>query len=389
MIKWIGIRKIGILYVRLDSKWTDEDFKIFVHFPLLKTMLINNSISSEELLISDAAIELVAHSCPSLHTIKIHKGRKLTDASMKALARGCPLLKLVNISNCLRIRSAGIKVLAQNYRNLTFLDISYTLVGDEGLVSLALCCPELVVLKATGCYNFSDTGLLAVASMSKLQYFDMPTLAEFSFDAKQQFANGCPKVIDLTGLGGKNITDEFVIAFARAHPNLRDLNLSRTRITDKSLIVVSNLCPNLLRLKVSGCIHVTDLSIISIARNCRRIEEIDISNMYDVPLITDVAIHTISDYCPALTRLSIKNSRNITESALVTLVEKCTTLLMLNMENFDLESFMECINHDDEGQWRHDGACVYFYGKSRSYTTALWTYDAVGVSIRDDLSLWV
>jgi hypothetical protein len=213
-----------------------------------------------DLIVTDAAMNVIAQSCPELGLIDIDSVL-LTDVSMEAFARGCPLLEAVYISKCIRITSVGIKVIAENCRNLKFIDISWTYIGDEGLVTLAECCPKLIELQARFCSNISDIGLLVVASMSQLQRFDMPRHNAFSTNVLQRFANGCSNLKILGVLGEQTLNIDFIVAFARKHPDLQCLDLRFSSITDETLIEITQLCPNLRRLSLDGCKHITDASI--------------------------------------------------------------------------------------------------------------------------------
>jgi hypothetical protein len=68
--------------------------------------------------------------------------------------------------------------------------------------------------------------------------------------------------------------------------------------------MLSKLCPKLLRLRVSGCAELTDLSIVAVAEKCREIEVLDVGIRYYVSQITDSAIFAIASCCPVLSILN-------------------------------------------------------------------------------------
>jgi hypothetical protein len=243
-------------------------------------------------------------------------------------------------------------MLAENCRNLISVDISYTGIGDVGVVRLCQCCPELIVLVVTFCV-LTDISLFQVASLSELQWFDsgndVEHQAEFTINGLILFARSCAnlKVLNLRLVD--NITNEFVITLARAHPDLRDLDVRGSEITDVSLIELSILCPNLRKLDVTGCKLLTDSSTISIANNCSYVEIIKVS---DCLQLTDASILATANCCPELKSLYITNCTNITEASLLGLFDKCRNLQCTVLWNVvDIPSFVPKIQHLHESDY--------------------------------------
>jgi hypothetical protein len=294
---------------------------------------------------------------------------------MEALARGCPLLQSVSISGCVGITSAGIKVLAENCRHLKALDISNTSVGDEGLICLSECSPGLISLRAVGCDTISDMGLIAVATMSLLQRFDMPFQSTFSTNALLQFSNGCPNLKVLGARGVRPLDIDFMAAFARAHPDLRDLDVGYSNIVDEALIEVSKLCPKLRKLCVGGCEYITDASIIAVTENCRHVEMFDFNGMERGSKLTDASIFSMADNCSELIELelSMMVGKNFTELALVQLIEKCTklnTITLYHAIKLDVKLLMKHIEHLPD--FKTDSNYFYVCNRKRKSVKLSW-----------------
>jgi hypothetical protein len=56
------------------------------------------------------------------------------------------------------------------------------------------------------------------------------------------------------------------------------LNLSFTRIDDKTLYVISKSCSGLLHLNLEECRHVTDNGVKQVVENCTRLREINLQH---------------------------------------------------------------------------------------------------------------
>ncbi|GAU36462.1 hypothetical protein TSUD_166280 [Trifolium subterraneum] len=72
----------------------------------------------------------------------------------------------------------------------------------------------------------------------------------------------------------KNISEEV--------PKLEVLNLSRTKVDDKTLYVISKHCRGLLQLLLDYCCHVTDQGVKHVIENCTQLREINLSDSPEV-----------------------------------------------------------------------------------------------------------
>ena len=144
-------------------------------------------------IVNDAVLNVVAKSCPGLHTLdigilpRVYKGDsimfrsvKATAAALQAVATGCPRLRRVNLSTRFQILTDPImddKVLpfANCCHHLSYLDVRECRIGINVLRRLAEKCPGLQHLDLNGCgEGITDDGILMIAkSCLQLRFLDI------------------------------------------------------------------------------------------------------------------------------------------------------------------------------------------------------------------------
>ncbi|XP_026565681.1 F-box and leucine-rich protein 22 [Pseudonaja textilis] len=99
-------------------------------------------------------------------------------------------------------------------------------------------------------------------------------------------------------------------------------------LVDEFLLQVSNRCPSLLSLKLSGCGHVTDDSIVLLLKSCPGLQTLQLENCV---LITDQTLEAAALHADSLKTLQVDFCRNITAAG-VQRVQKMRPSLTLSAE---------------------------------------------------------
>ena len=111
------------------------------------------------------------------------------------------------------------------------------------------------------------------------------------------------------------------------------LNVTWTKVTDESLKLIGQHCPNLNRLNVSGCWDdeteegVTDDGITAIARNCPSLNQL---NVLACQSVTDVGITSIATNCPNMKSLDVSFTK-VTAKCVTDLKEKYPEIELIRM----------------------------------------------------------
>jgi hypothetical protein len=173
----------------------------------------------------------------------------------------------------------------------------------------------------------------------------------------------CPQLNTITLSDCKDLIDIDVIKIAENCPHLNTLNLFSGcgNITERSILMIGNSCPNLHNLDSEG--GITDSSLIGIAEGCPQLRSL--STTYNGS-VTDVSIISLAEKCPKLNSLNLRNCIHITDASIIRLSESCPDINSLNLRN--------CIHITDASIIRLSESCPDIH--------TLQTYNCHGVTIK-------
>jgi F-box/leucine-rich repeat protein 2/20 len=120
------------------------------------------------------------------------------------------------------------------------------ILNDETIKWFASICPNLQLLDVSNCCCISE-GIVEVLRCCKIKHLNL---------------SYCHKV-NLLGLN-------FQV------PTLEVLNLSFTRIDDKTLYAISKSCSGLLQLDLEKCYKITENGVKQVVKNCTRLKELNL-----------------------------------------------------------------------------------------------------------------
>ena len=113
------------------------------------------------------------------------------------------------------------------------------------------------------------------------------------------------------------ITDVTMDAIARNCYRLQGLNISNCRrVGNEALVAVAENCHQLKRLKFNGCSQIDDSAIVAFARNCRMMLEID---LVDCSSLEDEAVTALMSECRHLRELRLSRCIRIDDLAFLNL----------------------------------------------------------------------
>ena len=169
------------------------------------------------------------------------------------------------ISHCPCLLSIDISVLVG-------CSLSYPLITDHTLRSIAEHCTGLQSLSLRFCWKITDAGLITISEH-------------------------CPNLKSLEFYNCHQITDASIISISTQCNGLQTLNLVNCdQITDASIISISTQCTGLQSLNLNGCHQITDASIISISENCTGLKRLLVS----FTKVTDASLIAIAKNCTGL-----------------------------------------------------------------------------------------
>jgi len=134
----------------LDCNIVDDDMKALASkYPNLiyLSLQYNNNITDE-------CVNIIANHCPLLGTVNFSGCSLITGKSITHLSKCCTNLCNLDISKCSsQISDETLFALAINNKNMTYLDVSFSLVTNIGIHFLAQHLLLLQVVKINSCKN--------------------------------------------------------------------------------------------------------------------------------------------------------------------------------------------------------------------------------------------
>ena len=79
--------------------------------------------------------------------------------------------------------------------------------------------------------------------------------------------------------------------------------------TDAMLVVVAEMCPNLMSLDLPSCSNLTDAAVVAVAGGCPNLTSLELANCSN---LTDAAVVAVAGGCPNLTSLTLRGCSNLT-----------------------------------------------------------------------------
>ena len=230
--------------------------------------------------LDDAVLRCIAsHRGATLRTLSLIGCDKLTDSSISLVAEQCTGLTSLDLSRCLRVTDDPLNLLVRNAPLLTFLNASQCKVSNNLLLALA--------------------GVGSIASL---------------------ILNNCSKS------GSESlITDDGVLELAQHCPRIIRLELSSSKISDRSLAAIGKHLPYLRTLVLQRMILVSDKGLLHLADGCHLLEILDLSATQGISNVGPLAVG-----CPILSWCSLWKCMHITSDAIVQL-SAAVTLKYLNI----------------------------------------------------------
>jgi hypothetical protein len=159
-------------------------------------------------------------------------------------------------------------------KKLVLLDVSETMVTDNGLIAVAHGCKKLQYLNLTDCFQITDKAIQEIAShCHKLKLLNLSNCNQLTNKSLIAVSKYCHELVSISLTRLTHITDKGLIALASGCRYLQAMNIACcVEITEKSLCVLVENCKGILMLNVSGCPEVTVNGINAIIRGLRYVE---------------------------------------------------------------------------------------------------------------------
>ncbi|PWA99326.1 F-box family protein [Artemisia annua] len=270
-----------------------------------------------------------------------------------------PNLTRLELRQCLEITDSGVSAFSKNCNKLKEFSCVDCAFSDLGIFELLRNCSQLEVLSVTSLYSLRDvrdpakfrTGLPAnTLKVIELRYVYSERLFEPLISGSKNL-----KSLKLYYCGGK--WDSW-LKMIPDDSGLVEVHLETVNVTDVGLSSLSK-CRYLNSLRIVNINNqlCTNVGLISIAKNCKRLKKLYVGywkytsyigeegliavgehsmNLEELILIgvnaTHVSLEVIARNCQNLVRLELSMSETITDVEMSCIAEKCVALKSLCIE---------------------------------------------------------
>ncbi|AES87317.1 putative leucine-rich repeat domain, L domain-containing protein [Medicago truncatula] len=257
-------------------------------FKLRKVNLSNHNYINDKLLFH------LLKNCKHLEEVIMFKCSQLTKAGIASALWERPTLRSLSFTDYFDQDCAKLYAFIRNFPSLSEIKVEFKCMSVESLEN-ASCLVDFGVrpqLKSLSLiYNcwLSNENLEMLSSLfPNLQLLDLSHCYDISEEGICQVLKRCCEIRDLNlaycprvGLSGMN----FEIS------KLEVLNLSHTRVDDKTLYAISKSCCGLLQLLLENCRNVTGKGVMDVVKNCTQLTEVNLRRCYNVhPDVVDSMI---------------------------------------------------------------------------------------------------
>ncbi|MGH0149437.1 UNVERIFIED_CONTAM: hypothetical protein FKN15_033425 [Acipenser sinensis] len=248
--------------------------------------------------------------CRNLQDLNLSECASINDEIMRLILEGCPALLYLNLSYT-NVTNGTLRMLSRCCLNLQYLSLAYCRkFTDKGLQYLATGkgCHKLIYLDLSGCTQ------AIVSECQNLQTVSLQDSTHLSDSAFKALAEAA-KLTKIKIRGNNRMTDASWKSFCKSSPCLCHIYAADCqKITDISLKAIGSL-KNLTVLNVADCIRLSDAGIKYLVEgpSAGKLREVNLTNCVRV---TDMSLLRISQRCLKLTYLSLCYCEHLTDSGL-------------------------------------------------------------------------
>ncbi len=193
--------------------------------------------------------------------------------------------------------------------SITQIICSHSLTEDHRFGNVINACPQLVLLNISQTNSYSP---ILEGIPSSLRELDLSMCSWLSDVSLRKFVKICPNLRRLLLCSNVHLTYR-VWAILKEFKSLEELDLSNChQIFNRDIRVIVRSLPQLRRFSLEHCYEITDDGFIEISAGLPNVVELDLSNTQ----ISDAGLIEIAHRCNALERLVIQRCDRLTEKGI-------------------------------------------------------------------------
>jgi hypothetical protein len=246
----------------------------------------------------------IALRCPLLRHLNINDD-VLDDAALIALGAGCPNLNSLALDGG-TATDVGIIAVARNGALTRFELADNPYVTDQGLCTLAQCCPHLEMFHLSYCSVSTDAMVAALGrhchKLRKLTV-EYRRATVHSIEAWQAIAAGCP-LLEVLGVANCSTVASCLASIARSCPRLKQLSTQPAEMPVEAVLAIAECCP-LMEIVSPRCEQVGDEEITALALGCPNLKKLSICGTS----VTVAGLRAIRENCKKLEAIWLEKDK--------------------------------------------------------------------------------
>ena len=231
----------------------------------------------------------IAKFCPRLQTLDVHFN--ISEDSLIALSTYCPLLKKLRVTSIPRIsteQNATLCAPALSCIHYTATPYEWVPVGlrHNDVSQYAMAVPYLTELRGLNVMGHLDHVLLPLISQYclKLESIDIDEICSATTAQLLQFTENCKQLKDIHLTCYEIYFEEFVVGLIQRSLNLQKLTIFIQGIdiilTDDILLALSEHCLHLEKLEVYGPLQITEAAVLQLVQQCKHLHTLALPDTY-------------------------------------------------------------------------------------------------------------
>ncbi|KAF3636932.1 F-box/LRR-repeat protein 3 [Capsicum annuum] len=191
-------------------------------------------------LVPREAFVLIGQRCQYLEELDL-TDNEIDDEGLKSISK-CVSLSSLKLGICLNITDQGLIHLGMSCVNLKELDLYRSAgISDLGLLAITRGCTGLEMINIAYCNQITDGSFISISKCSKLNTLESRGCPFVTSLGLAAVAVGCKQLTTLDIKKCQNIDDAGMIPLAHFSPNLKQINLSYTSVTDVGLLSLASI----------------------------------------------------------------------------------------------------------------------------------------------------
>uniref|UniRef100_U9T9L0 F-box/LRR-repeat protein 15-like leucin rich repeat domain-containing protein n=1 Tax=Rhizophagus irregularis (strain DAOM 181602 / DAOM 197198 / MUCL 43194) TaxID=747089 RepID=U9T9L0_RHIID len=163
--------------------------------------------------------------------------------------------------------------------------------------------------------HISDAGIKSLTqSCTELQAIDLDNCEYITDKSIEYIANSCPNLKKLGLICCNTITENVIVGLLRCCTQIETLLIPECNVSDKTMSVITECCPQLRALDVCSKI-LTNEPVIAFIESCRKVEDL----VLHYRNMTTFVINTIAQNCPVLHLLDVECDQELSVDLIGTL----------------------------------------------------------------------